>query len=104
MRIIRIICDNGGGITLQLGDWAHFYYGPGAAEQCAEDIMAYRHVGNAVDWPGHDSDALGLDPSDEDIRNHGYRVYYSAEEVIADEPWDWQNVYDLAVALKRLGA
>ena len=98
-----VIFDNGGGITLQLGDWAHWYNDP---EQAAEDYKAFLEDGNTSDWEGHEEDAAELDPSDDDIRNGGYRVFNDADiaDMINDDNLDtWGNIMDFCKALKKLG-
>jgi len=67
----RLILDNGGGYTLQLDDYAHGYVD---ARQVAADIAAYLRTGNTSEWDGHDDDAMRVDPTDNEIRNGGYRV------------------------------
>lgn len=73
----RIILDNGGGITLQLGAWAHSYEGSdnaSIAKQAARDIREWLTSGTTRRWEGHDADALAIEPTSDEIRNGGYRV------------------------------
>lgn len=76
-RIQRIILDNGGGIILQLGKWAHYYGGyNGMYAQVAEDIATWLKDRSTDGWEGHDDDAMLLDPSLEEIENGGYNVIF----------------------------
>ena len=72
MANVRVIFDNGGGITLQFGDWAHWYNGN--IEQAAEDYLAYLKDGTMEGWEGHEEDAAALEPTLDEIRNGGYRI------------------------------
>lgn len=109
-----VIADNGGGLTLQLtvGDtciYQHTYMGyRGCAEQCAEDIRAYREIGPSVDvateiagWDGNEVEEAGqLEPTDEEIRNGGYWVI-DVDDITEDfEDRGWANVADLVAALR----
>jgi len=67
----KAIFDNGGGITLQLGTFAH-HYATGAA--AAIDWTASSFFETTDDWEGHDEDAMTLDPSYDDEHNGGYLV------------------------------
>lgn len=85
---ITIIADNGGGLTLQIDDsrgqrWQHTY--PSAdpadyaymcdASDIVADVMAYITDGDLSSWEGNEVDEYGwTEPSDDDIRNGGYRV------------------------------
>ena len=105
--LATVIFDNAGGITLQIGDWAHWYGGfDGYIEQAAEDYKAYLDDGNTDGWDGHEDDAASLDPSYDDIRNGGDRGYFDADitDLIADDDLDtWGNIMDFVAALKKLG-
>jgi hypothetical protein len=67
----RIILDNGGGIILQLGDYAHSY---DSAIDAARDIHEWLVSGTTRRWEGHDADALAVNPTPDEIHNGGYRV------------------------------
>lgn len=97
----RIICDNGGGITLQLGNWAHFFDGqPGnGPSEAAECLRDYLRMGSTDDWEGHEADAAELDPARAEIETGGYRVYQSIVAVLDDGESGWHNVRDLAASL-----
>lgn len=102
----RIILDNGGGITLQFGEYAHNYDDP---RHAAVDIREWLKTGDTSQWDGHDEDALQCAPTGEDIRNGGYRVIdidRSADTPnnLADEITQiangWGNGKELAEALR----
>jgi hypothetical protein len=94
---ITVICDNGGGITLQIitpdGDqWQHSYEGSSTeamADQAATDIRnAMAADFDLSDWEGNQVDDCGwCEPTDEEIRNGGYRVE-SAQDLLAADPDD----------------
>lgn len=97
---VTIICDNGGGFTVQLPEWAHYYEGNSFHfTQAAEDIMAFFEHGNTHTWEGHEEDAMDLNPTDEQIRNGGYLVFYGIDELLSAESC-WGNVRDLQIALQ----
>ena len=99
----RIILDNAGGITLQLGEWAH-WYAQGRETKAAEDIQAFLATGDTHGWEGHDDDAASLDPSADEIRNGGYRVVVTdslADAIEELQQLEWGNAIDLAAALIR---
>lgn len=102
-----VIFDNGEGITLQLENtWAHYYGGyDGYVKHAAEDYKAYLDTGDTEGWEGHEEDALELDPSYDDIRNGGYRIFTDtdiADLLEQDEIDNWGNVEDFCEALKKL--
>ena len=68
----RVIFDNGGGITVQLLGWAHYY---NDERQAAEDVAIWLKTRDTSEWDGHEDSALSFDPSYEDKRNGGYRVW-----------------------------
>lgn len=100
---VTIVFDNGGGVTLQIGDeFAHHYLYP---EQAANDFEDYLNNASTTSWEGHEPDALELDPDDNDIRNGGYRVYDPCDLVDLygkddDELWDG-NVAKFMAELKK---
>jgi hypothetical protein len=58
---VKAIFDNGGGITLQLGDnYAHYYDNP---EQAAEDYKIYIQDGNADGWDGNEEENMEWEPN-----------------------------------------
>lgn len=92
----RVIFDNGGGVTVQLLDWAHYYQD---AKQAARDVAAWLKSHNTSDWEGHEPEALACDPTLGEIRNGGYRVW-----TVGDNPVDegWGNADDFFAELARL--
>ena len=102
---VRAIFDNAGGVTLQLGDWAHYYCGyDGYIEVAAKDYKLYVEAGNTDGWDGHQDEAAELDPSYDDIRNGCYRVMDSGDiQTAIDDPdfeTGWINIRDFINALK----
>jgi hypothetical protein len=92
----RIIFDNGGGITLQLGDeFAHFYQD---AAQAAEDLKSFLEDPDTSDWEGHEEEAMDCEPTDEEIRNGGYRVYRDVEDLQPNS--GWRNEEDFCAAFQ----
>jgi len=106
MKNATVIFDNGGGITLQLGEWGHWYQDPA---QAACDYITYQQDGHADGWDGHEPDALDLDPDYDDIRNGGYRVYDETEIADALKEYQdgtldtgWGNLQDFIAALAAI--
>ena len=95
----RIICDNGGGMILQLGGtWAHYYQ---SADQLINDLADYLGGGNTSDWEGHEPEALECEPTDDEIRNGGYRVFSDIADLDAESPWaNEQDIVKAIVAAK----
>jgi hypothetical protein len=99
----RIILDNAGGVTLQLGDWAHYYND--ASKQVADDIREWCETRDTAQWEGHEDDAAELNPTAEQYRNGGYREVIihpgdSARDVRKSlYDLDWGNAQALAEAL-----
>jgi hypothetical protein len=99
-----IILDNGGGITLQMGDFGHTYQD---AEQAAQDISNWLHNPDTSDWEGCEAEAVELDPTDEQVANGGYRMFQLDRDVdtllrLAREvgACSWANAEDLSAALR----
>lgn len=102
----KIILDNGGTITLQLGAFAHSY---DSERRAAEDLAAWLADGDTSGWDGHEPDEMERNPSGEEIRNGGYRVIRldretdtaaSLVEEIRQIAGGWGNGEDLAKALE----
>ena len=94
----RIILDNGGGITLQLGpDYAHCYQDEA---QAACDLRDYITGSDTSDWDGCEPEAVGWEPEAEEIRNGGYRVYCDVDDL--DLESGWGNEVNLAQAYRNL--
>ena len=102
-----IIFDNGGGITVQLPDFAHWYNDP---TQAARDIADYLSDGTTDGWEGHEDDAeddaAELDPTTEQILNGGYRVYALVDIVKmakdTERESSWGNINDFCSVLADL--
>lgn len=89
-KLATVIFDNAGGATLQLPGFAATFSTPEAA---AAEFMAFLSSGDTAGWDGNDADAAGLDPSGDDIRNGGYRVFTGDELAGTDvEDCGWTNV------------
>ena len=71
----RIIFDNGGGITLQLPGFAHYYTD---AEQCAQDICNWEDDRDTTGWEGNEEESV-FEPTHDQINNGGYRVWTLAD-------------------------
>lgn len=101
-----VIFDNAGGITLQLGDWAHYYSGyDGYAEQAAQDYITFLAEGSTAGWEGHEAEAAALVPTYEDMRNGGYRGYRGDEierEIASGEARDWSNIDEFCKAVRKM--
>ena len=109
---ITIICDNGGGITLQLANeqtgrrYQHYYDGYDNFDQFAQDLAVAETFAT---WDGNEAqDEDGTDqwlvPTDNQLRNGGYKVF-DYEDILAlarkkdREDISWQNVYALVMAV-----
>ena len=102
MSEATVIFDNGGGVTLQLGEWAHYYDNPSNA---AEDLRAYFDQGSTDSWHGHEQTAAECEPTMEEQRNGGYMVamYKSWEEVADDKTnYGWANIQQFEAAVAEL--
>src|SRR6478609_5855193 len=77
----RVVFDSGGGITLQLPGFAHFY--SGNPQQAAEDFRAYSLTHSTAGWDGHEPESEELNPTPEEIRNGGYRVMELSDVIMA---------------------
>ena len=104
----RVIFDNGGGITIQLPGFAHFYTGS-CIDQAAQDWYEYLKSGTTVGWDGNEEEAAELAPTYDEIRNGGYRVMDRKE--ISDaveamrggsEPEGWNNIDAFVTSLAEL--
>jgi hypothetical protein len=68
----RLILDNAGGITLQLGGWGGDFDVTTIAA-CAKCIAEWLHQPSTDGWEGTDEAAL-LTPTQDDIRSGGYKI------------------------------
>jgi hypothetical protein len=100
---IKIICDNGGSLTLQLPGFAHYYQDPA---QAAEDLAAYMATDSTDGWEGHEEDAEDCDPTSDEIANGGYSVYSATsldevrDELLSMEQSGWANAESFAAAMR----
>ena len=86
-----VIFDNGGGTTLQLGGYAHYYED---AEDAAEDWCIYQSGADTSDWDGHEDYSAALDPTEDEISNGGYLVMDTSDveaDVEAPNQTSWAN-------------
>lgn len=94
----RVIFDNGGGITVQLKSWAHYYQdGTKAAEDVAIWILKGK---DASGWEGHEPEALACDPSLDEIRNGGYRIWTIGDDNADVREWG-RNTEEFFAELSR---
>jgi hypothetical protein len=99
----QAIFDNGGGITLQLGDFAHHYSDP---KQAATDWLAFQKAKDTTEWDGHEEDSAELEPSYDEIRNGGYRVM-DADDISkmiddCEEETGWSNLDRFVAAVAEV--
>ena len=64
-----IVLDNGGGITLMLPGFTHFYTDP---KQAAADVREWLKARTTKGWDGNEPESRCA-PSWDDIRNGGFR-------------------------------
>lgn len=79
---IKVIFDNGGGITLQLGYWAHSYDGDyDYSKQAATDFAEFIKTRSTEGWEGHDEESLKFCQECQytGVKNPGYDLYYENE-------------------------
>ncbi len=94
----RVIFDNGGGITLQLHGWAHWYNGEAA--QAARDFAEWLKSHSTSGWDGHEPEALDCDPTYDEIRNGGYWIWEPGDEI--PEPGNGYAADEFFAELARL--
>jgi|LSQX01.3.fsa_nt_gb hypothetical protein len=87
---VTAIFDNGGGLTLQLGNFAHYYNDMALAAENYKDYI--QSDGDTTGWEGHEPEAADFEPDYQDIRNNGYKVMDKSDidAAVADpdyEPW-----------------
>ena len=100
VKLNDIDCDNGGGITLQKlsgKKYLHTYNDPA---QLAEDIVALMSGDNPADeWDGNEIiEYEPVDPTYDDVRNGGYRVYTVASIIAIAKDADneeYRDAYDM---------
>lgn len=93
---IKIICDNAGGITVQIETaldlYQHFYQ---HAADAAYDISAAVRSGESLNlstWNGNEF-ADWLIPIPEQLSSGYYKIYNSPEELMAEPNPLWKNVF-----------
>ncbi|MFA5387195.1 MAG: hypothetical protein WC322_02255 [Candidatus Paceibacterota bacterium] len=102
---IDIICDNGGGITLQYhGDdpYTHYYSDPA---QVIEDLRAIEDGNSPEQWDGNEYDDEVMEYDHDIARNGGYRWFDGTASEILSQLADmdegdiaWANVRNLVAA------
>lgn len=102
---ITIICDNGGGTTLQVVSDSGYRYQHtyDDAAHIATDIKASLAGENPAGWDGNEAegdDASWMEPTGDEIRNGGYRVY-DVDDIkgLDAENCSWRNARELHAAL-----
>lgn len=102
----KIILDNGGGVTLQMGTFAHYYED---ALDAAKDLSDWIFDADTSSWEGHEDEAMECEPTQDEIRNGGYRVIRLDRDVdsaasLADEirALGWGNAVEMADHLDLL--
>ena len=102
-----VIFDSGGGVTVQLscvefgttGTWSHYYQD---GSDAAADVSSAIANGTFFDFDGDEPESAELVPTDEQLRNGGYRVsvFASADELkdFADNKFfeGWGNEREFA--------
>lgn|GEM_PF-6745902 len=101
-----IILDSSGGVTIQLGAWAHRY---DDATQAAEEIGWWLLDSDTSDWDGHEPEAASLSPTLDQITNGQYITFMLdrendtclslAEEIEKSQRNQWYNAHELCRAL-----
>lgn len=103
---LTIIFHGKGGITLQLGSWAHYYVGyDGYVEQAAQDYINFLEEGSTSGWDGHEEEAAALVPTYVDMKKGGYRVYRGDEienEIASGDTYSWGNIDAFCAAVRKI--
>lgn len=97
---IKAIFDNGGGLILQLGTYAHHY---DDMTNAARDYLVYLDGDDTDNWDGHEDWARDVDPTIEELSNGAYREYDASDiESLAHTPtyFSWCNVQDFILAIR----
>jgi len=95
----RLIFDNGGGLTLQLPNFAHYY---DYMDQAAEDIANYINIGTTEGWEGHEEEAAEFDPTYDEIGCRVYTIEEIVEECKKEDSTGWANIDMFCIALSKL--
>lgn len=99
----KIIFDNAGGVTLILnnGEFAHSY---SDATKAAQDYCIYMRDGDVDCWEGHEPELAEYEPSFEDIRNGGCKVYEPSdveEAIHTGEDFGWNNIREFVDSVEK---
>jgi hypothetical protein len=97
----RLILDNGGGATLQLGSWGGDFDAR-TASACAQSIAAWLRDQTTEGWEGTESAAV-LKPTEEQIRNGGYTVVELDDLASLDGEYGGEAEAEIRAALIRFG-
>ena len=73
----RVIFDNGGSVTVQIGSWTHTCSDP---EEAADLVLEAIIMDDVDDWEGHDEDAI-FDPTVDELARGGYCVWDIGDEI-----------------------
>jgi hypothetical protein len=106
---IRLLADNSGGITLQVttDKGERFQRSYDDAVHAIRDAVAADAEDDVTQWDGNDlqQGTQWLDPTEDDIRNGGYRICYLEDLREADRDnydWGgWGNISDMISALEE---
>jgi hypothetical protein len=95
---IKAVFDNGGGLTLKLGNYFCHYYND--MEVAANDCIMYSQYGNTNRWEnGKDEE---IDPTPEQIANGSYKVFTFKDLQFAinnNYKSGWENIDSFIKAL-----
>ncbi len=101
MNKVTLIANNSGGLTLQVqnGEQEYQHYYNHVTEQAVDDLMAALSDDDTSQWEGNDASDGWTTPSDEEIRNGGYRTLRvtNIKDVI---DWgvdsSWNNIVEIS--------
>lgn len=100
---LKIVADNGGGITLQVVSENGYQYQHHYSEvaDAARDAALIENGADVSDWEGNEVD-VGFSPGSEEVSNGGYKVTTAQDLLAADlEELCWNNLREMAQALQR---
>jgi hypothetical protein len=86
---VMVIADNGGGLVLQIGSGHGRYqhrYEADTARQCAVDMLLALAGDDVSGWDGNEVSDGWVTPTDDEIRNGGYRVF-SPIDLLTGKAW-----------------
>ena len=90
MKNVELVFDNGGGLTIQCDDFVHNY---DDMIQAAQDYKLLCTTDDVSDWEGNDTENR-IDYSDDQLRNGGYRVFCTPQELDRERRFGWRNIDD----------